>query len=130
VTARLQGHVDDGDIAGVVAGVVRHGRLVYLEAVGQQDLEAGRPMGDDALFRLYSMTRPITSLAAMILWEEGKFELDDPISRYLPQFESQRVFADAADPSMDRTRRRDGEITVEHLLLHTSGMGSRSSGIY
>ena len=52
VTARLQRHVDDGDIAGVVAGVVRHGRLVYLEAVGQQDLEVGRPMGEDALFRL------------------------------------------------------------------------------
>ena len=130
VTARLQEHVDGGDIAGVVAAVVRHGRLVYLEAVGQQDLEAGRPMGEDALFRLYSMTRPITSLAAMVLWEEGKFRLDDPISKYLPQFEGQRVFADAAQPSMDRSQPRDGEITVEHLLLHTSGMGSRSSGIY
>ena len=130
VTEALQAHVDAGDIAGVVAAVVRHGRLVYMEALGQADIEANRPMPEDALFRLYSMARSITSLGAMILWEEGAFQLDDPISRYLPQFADQRVFADASSPSMDRTKPRSGEITVEHLLLHTSGMGSRSSSIY
>ncbi len=87
-------------------------------------------MREDSLFRMYSMTRPVTSLAVMILWEEGTFGLDDPISRYLPQFEAQRVFVDADDPRMDRTRQRTGEITVEHLLLHTSGLGSRGSSIY
>ena len=130
VTAALQAHIDAGHIAGVVAAVVRDGRLVYMEALGQADIEDARPMPEDAIFRLYSMARSITSLAAMILWEEGAFQLDDPISRYLPQFEAQRVFADAASPSMDRTQARSGDITVEHLLLHTSGMGSRSSGIY
>ena len=130
VTDALQHHVDAGDVAGVVAAVVRRGRLVYLETLGHLDIEAGRPMPQDALFRMYSMTRPITSLAAMILWEEGKFQLDDPISRYLPQFERQRVFTDGTDPSMDSTRARAGEITVEHLLLHTSGLGSRGSAIY
>lgn len=130
VTAGLQAHIDQGHIAGVVAAVVRDGRLVYMEALGQADIEAARPMPEDAIFRLYSMTRSMTSLAAMILWEEGAFQLDDPISRYLPQFVGQRVFADARSPDMDQTQSRDGDITVEHLLLHTSGLGSRSSGIY
>ena len=130
VTAGLQAHIDQGHIAGVVAAVVRDGRLVYMEALGHADIEAARPMPEDAIFRLYSMTRSMTSLAAMILWEEGAFQLDDPISRYLPQFVGQRVFADAGSPDMDQTQSRDGDITVEHLLLHTSGLGSRSSGIY
>ncbi len=130
VTAALQAHVDRGSIAGVVAAVVRDGQLVYSESLGYRDLEAQTPMPVDAIFRLYSMTRPVTSLAAMILWEEGRFALDDPISTYLPQFENQRVFLDASEPDMARTRPRTGEITVEHLLLHTSGLGSRSSEIY
>ena len=129
-TRGLQAHVDAGDVAGVVAGVVRHGRLVYLEALGELDRERGMPMRDDALFRLYSMTRPITSLAAMILWQEDRFELDDPVSRYLPEFAGQRVFAEAADPDVAATRPRRTEMTVEHLLLHTSGLGSRGSAIY
>ena len=130
VTDAFQAHIDAGHIAGVVGAVVRHGRLVYMEALGQADIEAARPMPEDAIFRLYSMTRSITSLAAMILWEEGAFQLDDAVSRYLPQFGDQTVFADARSPNMDRTQSRRGNITVEHLLLHTSGMGSRSSSIY
>ena len=129
-TRRLQAHIDAGDIAGVVAAVVRQGRLVYLEALGELDRERGLAMRDDALFRLYSMTRPITSLAAMILWEEDRFELDDPVSMYLPEFADQRVFLDASNPDMTATRPRRTEMTVEHLLLHTSGLGSRSSAIY
>ena len=129
-TRRLQSHVDARDIAGVVAAVVRRGQLVYLEALGELDRERGLTMRDDALFRLYSMTRPITSLAAMILWEEDRFELDDPVSMYLSEFADQRVFADASNPDMAATRSRRTEMTVEHLLLHTSGLGSRSSPIY
>ncbi len=129
-TRRLQTHVDAGDIAGVVAGVLRRGRLVYLEALGELDRERGLAMRDDALFRLYSMTRPITSLAAMVLWEEDRFELDDPVSLYLPAFADQRVFVDASNPDLAATRPRRTEMTVEHLLLHTSGLGSRGSAIY
>ena len=129
-TRRLQAHVDAGDIVGVVAAVMRHGRLVHLEALGELDRERGLAMRDDALFRLYSMTRPITSLAAMILWEEDRFELDDPVSMYLPEFADQRVFLDASNPDMAATRPRRTEMTVEHLLLHTSGLGSRSSAVY
>ena len=129
-TNGLQAHVDAGDIAGVVGAVVRHGKLVYLEALGYQDLEVRIPMREGTLFRIYSMTRPITSLADMMLWEQGRFVLDDPVAKYLPRFGAQQVFADADAPSMDATRARTGEMTVEHLLLHTSGLGSRSSPIY
>ena len=129
-TRGLQARVDAGDIAGVVAAVVRHGRLAYLEALGELDRERGLAMREDALFRLYSMTRPITSLAVMILWEEDRFELDDPVSRYLPEFADQRVFVDAADPDLSASRPRRTEMTVEHLLLHTSGLGSRGSAVY
>ena len=129
-TRRLQTHIDAGDIAGVVAAVARRGQLVYFESLGEIDRERGLAMRDDALFRLYSMTRPITSLAAMILWEEDRFELDDPVSMYLPEFADQRVFIDASGPDLTATRERRTEMTVEHLLLHTSGLGSRSSAIY
>ena len=129
-TAALQAHIDAGDVAGVVAAVARDGKLVYFEALGQRDLQTRGPMPQDALFRLYSMTRSITSTAAMILWEEGKFQLDDPIATYLPQFADQRVFVDAGAPDMSQTRARRGDITVRHLLTHTSGIGSRSSPIY
>lgn len=130
VTQNLQRHVDEGHIAGAVAAVLRDGKLVYLESVGKRDLATESPMEDDALFRIYSMTRPVTSLAAMILWEEGKFQLDDPISKYLPQFAQQRVFIDGSKPDMEQTRERRGEIKVADLMRHTSGLGSRSSQIY
>ena len=129
-TAALQGHIDAGDVAGVVAAVARDGNLVYFEALGRRDLQTQDPMPEDALFRLYSMTRSITSTAVMILWEEGKFQLDDPIATHLPQFADQRVFVDAGAPDMSKTRARRGNITVRHLLTHTSGIGSRSSPIY
>lgn len=130
VTANLQAHVDAGHIAGAVAAVLRDGKLVYLESLGKRELETGSEMPDDALFRIYSMTRPVTSLAAMVLWEEGKFQLDDPISMYLPQFADQRVFIDPSAPDMSQTRPRVGDITVADLMRHTSGLGSRSSAIY
>jgi CubicO group peptidase (beta-lactamase class C family) len=129
-TAALQAHIDAGHIVGVVAAVAREGKLVYFESLGQRDLAARDPMPNDAIFRLYSMARAITSTAVMVLWEEGKFQLDDPISKYLPQFADQRVFADADTPEMSNTRARRGDITVRHLLTHTSGIGSRSSPIY
>ena len=129
-TRALQAHVNRSNIAGVVAAVARHGRVVYFEALGQRDRETGDAMARDDLFRLYSMTRPITSTAVMMLWEEGRFQLDDPIRQYLPQFADQRVFIDAGAPDLARTRSREGDITVRNLLTHTSGIGSRSSPVY
>lgn len=129
-TVKLQQHVDDGDIAGVVAAVARDGQLIYFEALGQMDLEQDKPMPEDALFRLYSMSRQITSAAVLQLHDQGKFEFDDPIKQYLPQFADQRVLADSSSTDVMQTKARIGDITVAHLLTHTSGLGSRSSRLY
>lgn len=129
-TERLQQHIDDGDIAGVVAAVARDGKLVYFESLGQMDIEQGKSMGDDSLFRIYSMTRQITSAAVLQLYEQGKFKFDDPIKMYLPQFEGQGVLIDSSSTDLSRTKTRTGDITVAHLLTHTSGLGSRSSALY
>ena len=130
VTTNLQQHVDDGDIAGVVAAVARDGKLVYFEALGRLDIEQQKPMPKDALFRIYSMTREITSTAVLQLYEAGKFELDDPIQKYLPEFSEQRVLMDPDGTDVSQSRARSGDITVAHLLTHTSGLGSRGSTLY
>lgn len=129
-TARLQRHIDAGDIPGVIAAVARDGKLVYFETLGQMDLEQGKPMPEDALFRLYSMSRQITSVAVLQLYDQGKFQFDDPISKYLPQFADQRVLIDSNSTDVMQTKARVGDITVAHLLTHTSGLGSRSSRLY
>lgn len=129
-TARLQQHVDDGDIAGVVAAVARDGKLVYQVALGTQDIENGVAMQEDALFRIYSMAREITSVAALILHDEGAFDFDDPVAKYLPEFAEQRVLLDSASTDTDATRARVGDMTIAHLLTHTSGLGSRNSALY
>jgi CubicO group peptidase (beta-lactamase class C family) len=130
VTQRLQQHIDDGDISGVVAAVIRDGKIVYSKALGQRDIEKLLPMTDDTLFRIYSMTREITSVAVLQLYEQGKFKLDDPIQMYLPEFENQRVLLDSDSTDLSQTKSRIGDITVAHLLTHTSGLGSRSSALY
>ncbi|GJM12853.1 MAG: serine hydrolase [Pseudohongiella sp.] len=129
-TERLQQHIDDGELAGVVAAVARDGKLVYFESLGKLSLESGQAMPDDALFRIYSMTREITSAAVLKLYEEGKFQFDDPIKMYLPEFEDQRVLLDSSSTDITQTKARTGDITVANLLTHTSGLGSRSSALY
>ncbi|MDP5072404.1 MAG: beta-lactamase family protein [OM182 bacterium] len=129
-TARLQKHIDDGDIAGVVAAVARDGKLVYQVALGKLDRERDADMPEDALFRIYSMSREITSVAALRLFEEGAFKFDDPVSKYLPEFSDQRVLLNAESTDLSATRPRIGEMTIGHLLTHTSGLGSRSSALY
>jgi CubicO group peptidase (beta-lactamase class C family) len=123
-TTLLQRFVAEQKIAGAVAGVARHGRLAYLEAVGHQDLAARSPMTDRSLFRIYSMTKPITAVAVMMLHEEGKFRLDDPVSKYLPEFKEAKVAAGGG------VRPPSREITIEDLLLHTSGLNHRTSEQY
>ena len=123
ITAVMQGHVDDGRLAGAVALVARKGRVAYLQSVGMQDREKGVVMEPDAIFRIASMTKAITSVAAMMLYEEGRFELKDPVSKFIPEFGDVKVLASAGDGSV-----RDGvvaarrPITIRHLLTHTSGL--------
>jgi len=130
VTEALQAHIDAGDIAGVVAAVVRDGRLVYGEALGYRDLEASAPMPFDALFRTYSMTRPVTALGILILQDDGLLDVNDPVQRYLPQFTDQEVLEDPQSGDPSETRPRAGDVTLAQLLTHTSGIGSRGSGMY
>lgn len=124
-TALLSRYVTERKISGAVAAVARHGKLAYLEPVGVQDLMTKTPMTDRSLFRIYSMTKSVTSVAVMMLFEEGRFKLDDPVSKYLPEFKQVAV----ASPD-GSSRRPAREITVEDLLIHTSGLNHRTSEEY
>jgi CubicO group peptidase (beta-lactamase class C family) len=117
----VQQSIDDKQIAGAVTMVVRHDKVVWLKGQGMMDREAAKPMRPDAMFRICSMTKPITSVAVMMLYEEGRFQLDDPISRYLPEFKNPKVYVKpvTGEPySIPATR----EITIRDLLRHTSGL--------
>jgi len=126
-TEMLSKFVADGRIPGAVGGVARKGKLAYLEAAGFQDLETRAPMTPRSLFRIYSMTKPVTAVAAMMLQEDGKFSLTDPVSKYLPELSRLTVFLSGESGP---TRPPAREITVEDLLLHTSGFNHRTSHLY
>lgn len=125
-TAVLRQYVADRRIAGGVAAVARRGKLVYLEPVGLQSLETKTLMTERSLFRIYSMTKAVTAVAVMILSDEGKLSIDDPASKYLPEFRSVMV----QDGGTGTPRRPSREITVQDLLLHTSGLSHRTSELY
>ena len=109
--------------AGYVILVARDGKLVYSAAVGMQDREQGVPMSLDTRFRIFSMTKPVTSVAVLILYEEGKLQLDDPVSRFLPAFERSQVFVGVDADGKPRTEPARQPITVRQLLAHTAGLG-------
>jgi CubicO group peptidase (beta-lactamase class C family) len=123
--ARLDRHfaqyVDDGRLAGWQIVVTRRGQVAHASVYGRRDLEADAPVTPDTLWRLYSMTKPITSVAAMMLWEEGQFELTDEISRWLPDFADLRVY-DRGSVGKPYTVPAVEPIRVWHLLTHTSGL--------
>ncbi|HWZ78025.1 MAG TPA: serine hydrolase domain-containing protein [Candidatus Sulfotelmatobacter sp.] len=121
IATAVQHDIDDKRIAGAVTVVVRHGKVAWFKAQGMSDREAAKTMPTDAMFRICSMTKPITSLAVMMLYEEGKFLLDDPVSKYLPEFKNPRVLvkpASGATYTIPATK----EITIRDLLRHTSGI--------
>jgi CubicO group peptidase (beta-lactamase class C family) len=114
-------YVDDGKLAGWLITVARHGKLAHVSAHGQRDIEAGLPVEPDTLWRIYSMTKPITSVAAMMLYEEGGFQLTDPVAKYIPSFGDVRVFVAGSDINY-RTEPATEPIRIWHLLSHTSGL--------
>ena len=132
VHAVLQRYIDRGEIAGAVSLVARRGRIAHFEAQGVMDLETRKPMRTDAIFRLASMTKPVTSLSVMMLHEEGRFLLDDPVSKFLPEFKNVKVaVANAPNERHEggyRTVPAEREITIRHLLTHTAGLASGSGG--
>lgn len=116
--------VSDAKIPGVVALVARNGKIVYYKAFGMADNQSGKSLKRDDIFRIASQTKAITSTAVMMLWEEGKFRLDDPISKYIPEFKNPQVLKtfnpkDSSYTSVPAV----GEITIRQLLNHTSGLG-------
>ena len=117
----VQREIDQKHIAGAVTLVMRHGKVAWLKAQGASDREAGKPMQPDSIFRICSMSKAITSTAVMMLYEEGRFLLDDPVSKYIPEFKNPKVLvkpANGAPYTIPATR----EITIRHLLTHTSGL--------
>jgi CubicO group peptidase (beta-lactamase class C family) len=121
VTRLVQGYVDGGKIPGAISLVARRGRVVHFETYGKADAETDKPMTADTIFRIYSMTKPIASVALMTLYEEGRFQLDDPASKFIPEFKGLKVFAGGTADNY-RTRDPAREMSVRDLLMHTSGL--------
>ncbi len=121
ITELMQESVANQTIAGSVTLVARKGKVVHFEAAGLLDLDTGQAMQKDSLFRIYSMTKPITSVAAMLLFEQGKFQLDDPIAKYLPEFKDVKVLANDSLVEVDHAP------TIRELMTHTAGL---SYGIF
>ncbi len=116
----MQGEIERGRLPGAVALIARRGRIGYFESFGRRDPAGTEPMAKDAIFRIYSMTKPITSVAAMMLWEEGRFLLGDPVSQYLPEFADLQVAVERGGETLRVPLAR--AITIQDLLRHTSGL--------
>lgn len=114
----MQGYVDSGKIPCALTMIARGGRLVHFEKFGMQDIAAAKPMEFDTIFRLYSMTKPITSVAVMMLYEEGHFQLTTPVSEFVPFFKDMKVYTEDGKDIVDAER----EVTIKHLLTHTTGL--------
>jgi CubicO group peptidase (beta-lactamase class C family) len=123
LNAAMKRLVDDKQVAGLVTLVERHGKIVHFNAVGQQDLRTRDAIRKDSIFRIYSMTKPITGVAMMMLYEEGKWQLNDPVTRYIPEFARLKVYTgknDDGTPKLEDARR---SMTMRELMTHTAGLG-------
>ena len=129
----MQGYVDRNEVAGVVTLVARRGKVVHFSVRGQRDVENGAPMNHDAIFRIASMTKPVASVALMMLYEEGHFQLRDPISTWLPEFADMQVAIPAPPQERILTRYKlipaARPITVQHVLTHTAGLANTYRGL-
>ena len=117
----MRAQIDAGRTAGIATLVARRGKTAFLDVVGKADVARDKPMQADTIVRIYSMTKPLTSVAIMMLYEEGRFQLDDPISRFIPPFAGQRVLTGGSRGKLD-TVPAARDITFRDLLTHTSGL--------
>ncbi len=117
----MQSYVDCGKITGLSTLLARKGKVIHFDQVGVMDRKSAVPLGDDAIFRIYSMTKSITCTALMILYEKGRFQLDDPVSKYLPAFERMKVLETGVDGQYTQVD-ASVPITIHHLLTHTAGL--------
>ncbi len=120
--------VEADHLPGMVVLVARHGKIVHHKAYGMADNLSGRLMNKNDIFRIASQTKAITATAVMMLWEEGKFRLDDPVSRYIPEFENAQVLDTLFEDGTYETKPANKTITIRHLLTHTSGIGYGITG--
>lgn len=117
----MQAYVDSGKVGGIYAVIARNGRIGYERTFGWQDVEQRKPLRRDAVFRIFSMTKPVIAVGALKLVDQGKLSLDDPVAKYIPAFAQVKVFAGgSADAPV--LREPDSVMTVRHLLTHTSGL--------
>ncbi len=114
-------YIEPGKISGALTLVARQGRIAHLSTLGHMEMEAQRPLEEDAIFRIYSMTKPITSVATLMLYERGLFQLRDPVYKFLPEFRNQGVFQMGSYPQF-LTERPTRPMTIKDLLMHTSGL--------
>ena len=117
----MQRYIDAGKIAGALTLVARRGQVAYLEPLGHLEIERRRPVTHDAIWRIYSMTKPITSVGLMMLYEQGRFQLDDPVHRFIPSWRDLRVFVGGNHPTF-KTASMERPMTIRDLLSHTSGL--------
>src|SRR5262249_8957168 len=117
----IKRYIEPEKIAGALPVVYRKGSLAYFEPLGRMDVERGKPMTDDTVFRIYSMTKPITSVALMMLYEQGHFQLNDPVSRFIPQWRDLAVYQAGTVPTFG-TRPVDRAMTIKDLFTHMSGL--------
>ena len=120
VTDWLNQQVESERLAGASVMICRNGRIGYLESAGQSDLENGKPFDASTIVRIFSMTKPITSVAAMMLYEEGRYQLDDPVAKYLPEFTDTKVWK--GEGSLENVEDQTRPMLVKHLFMHTSGL--------
>jgi CubicO group peptidase (beta-lactamase class C family) len=118
----FQAYVDEGRLGGAVLLVARRGRIAWLHALGYQDIDAGVPMAEDSLFQIWSMTKPITSVALLTLLEEGRFQLTDPVARHIPAFAGLKVLDHVDDAGRPVLVDQERPMTVQDLFRHTSGL--------
>jgi CubicO group peptidase (beta-lactamase class C family) len=121
IPARMKAFVEKGEIPGSVTLIGRHGQIAHIEAVGWADIEEKKPMRTDTIFQIMSMTKPVTGVAVMMLVEEGKLSVNDPVEKHLPEFKGQKV-ADRASAWQQTLRSPARPITIRDLMTHTSGM--------
>ena len=122
--AYMQGAVSEGRVAGVTTLLARHGKVVAFRTYGKKSLETGQPMTEDTIFRIYSMTKPITGVAMMILFEEGRWRLDDPVTRYVPEFKNLKVMVKAdKDGKITEVEDLKRPPTMREIMSHTAGFG-------
>jgi CubicO group peptidase (beta-lactamase class C family) len=120
LTQAMQNEIDEGNTPGITTMIARHGKIVHFETYGYQDIENKIPIDKNTIFRIYSMTKPVTGVALMMLYEEGKFHLSDPVSKYIPEFKGMKVVENYYDRN-PKLVDAEHEMTIREIMSHTAG---------